>query len=453
MHKFKPRYNQNVNLTIKSIGFNGEGVGYWHGHTLFVDGALPEEVVRGRIFDCSKKFSRVRPESISNPSVDRVEPPCTYYGSCGGCQLMHMNYQSQLLFKQERVRNAAEKFGGLSMPEVAPCEPSPRPFHYRNKILLPVRGTKNAVRIGLYSRNSHDLVDVAECLVHCPVGEKVFQIVARLVKASDITPYDHATQEGSLRFIMIKTAETTGQVLVTFVAKEPEEEAFNKLAKEIMEALPEVKGVVLNLQPDPGNTALGTVYRTILGVEQIEEVVLGKVFNVSPASFFQVNLDQAQKIYTKAIELAGLTGNEDVLDAYCGVGTLTLCAAPYAKSIIGIECVPEAIEDAKVNAKKNGLSHARFLCGEAEQLVRELGTVDTVFLNPPRKGCEASFLEGLVEKAPATIVYISCDPATLGRDVAILSSHGYKPDVFYPFDMFPQTAHVETIVRMKKNVA
>lgn len=447
MRKPKPRYNQHVNLTIKSIGFNGEGIGYWHGHTLFADATLPGEVIRGRIFDPSKKFSRVRVEELSNPSPDRVEPPCRYYGTCGGCQLMHLGYENQLLFKQQRVQNAVTKFSNLENLEVAPCEPSPRPFHYRNKILLPVRGTQNAIEIGLYARNSHELVDIDACLVHCPLGEQVFQKVVSLVKNSSIAPYDHATEQGNLRFIQIKTAETTGEVLVTLIAKEKDPEQLS-LAKQILEACPEVKGVVLNLQPDPGNTALGTHFETILGQEFVEEIIHGKRFKVSPASFFQVNTDQAERIYAKAIELAGLTGKETVLDAYCGVGTLTLCCASHAAEITGIECVPEAIQDAKANASRNQITNATFICDQAEQAIHTLGPIDIAFLNPPRKGCEASFLHELARKKPKTIVYISCDPATLGRDIGILHTLGYRPDTFYPYDMFPQTAHVETLVKL-----
>lgn len=448
MQKFKPRYNQNVNLTIKSIGINGEGVGYWHKHTLFVDAALPGEVVRGRIFDCSKKFSRVKAESISNPSPDRVEPPCKYFGDCGGCQLMHLSYEGQLHYKQQRVLTAVSKFSGLAELDVAPCEPSPKPLHYRNKILIPVRGTASGIQMGLYARNSHDLVSIEGCQVHCPLGEEIYGKVCDIIKDSGITPYDHSNEQGILRFVLIKSAESTSQALVTLIVKNNESPLLNALAEKIMLACPSVKGVVVNIQPDPGNTALGEIYETLLGQGWIEEKLCGLIFKVSPASFFQVNAPQAKNIYDKAVGLACLTGNETLLDAYCGVGTLALCASGKARAVFGVESVPEAIEDAKINAELNGIRNTDFICAKTEDIISSLPQLDAAFVNPPRKGCEASFLTELAKKRPSSIVYISCDPATLGRDIGLLHTLGYRPHTFYPFDMFPQTAHVETVVKL-----
>ncbi|MFA6916715.1 MAG: 23S rRNA (uracil(1939)-C(5))-methyltransferase RlmD [Parachlamydiales bacterium] len=445
----KPRCNQNINTTIQSLGFNGEGIGHWHGHRLLIDGALPDEVVRGRVFDCSSRFSRMRLEQIENPSPFRVEPPCRYFGRCGGCQLMHMNLDRQLQFKRERVVNALARFGSFEEIEVAPCAPSPHSLHYRNKILLPVRQGEDGLVLGLYARNSHELVPIRECLVHCPLGEEVFSQVSALVRESLLSAYDHATGEGLLRFLQIRTAETTQQVLVTFVVSRDEKRELVPLAEAIMQRCPAVKGVVMNINSEAGNTALGNIFVTLCGAGSIEEYVLERVFKVSPASFFQVNLHQAEKIYQKAIELAECTAEDILLDAYCGVGTLALCASAKVKKVIGVEQVPEAIEDAKDNCRRNEIGNAEFVCAASEEYITSCGKVDVVIVNPPRKGCAESFLIKLAELRPRSIVYVSCDPATLGRDARILVDRGYTLGTVYPYDMFPQTSHVESVVKLE----
>lgn len=445
----KPRFNQNVSTTILSLGFNGEGIGHWQGHSLFIDGALPDEVVRGRVFDCASRFSRVKLEQVIEPSPYRVEPPCRYFGVCGGCQLMHMSLEKQLEFKRDRVVKALQKFGNFEDPGVAPCEPSPQSLHYRNKILLPVGANEDGLVIGLYARNSHALIDVEECLVHCALGESTFKEVAALVRSSGLKAYDHATGHGLLRFIQIRTAESTQQVLVTFIVKENARDELLPLAAMIMERCPQVKGVVMNINGEPGNTALGNVYIPLKGHDCIEEKVLDKYFKVSPASFFQVNLKQAEQIYQKAIELAEFSGKETLIDAYCGVGTLALSASDLVDNVIGIEQVPEAIVDAKANALRNGVNNAEFICAQSEEYIQSCAGANVVFVNPPRKGCEQSFLLKLVEMRPRAIVYVSCDPATLARDARILVNNGYSLGTVYPYDMFPQTFHVESVVKLE----
>lgn len=434
----KPRYNQNVTVTIQSLGINGEGVGRWHGYTLFVDGALPGEEVRGRITHCERTFGRMQVTHISTPSPERVSPPCPLFGRCGGCQLMHLNYAQQLILKQKLVVKAMERVGKLNNIPVQECLPSPSPLGYRNKIQLPVVGK----HIGLYARNSHDLVDVKECLVHCALGENVYGKVAAIVKASEID---------ALRYILIKSAVNTGQVLVTLVTTGEGSEILNTIAKAIMEQCPEVRGVVQNVKESDDNVVLGKEFRLLCGESSIVESLCGIRFKISPASFFQVNTAQAENLYQKALELADLTGVEECLDAYCGVGTLSLLIAQQAKHVVGIECVPEAISDAMENAKENSICNVDFQCGNAEDIIKTLQPIDVAFLNPPRKGCEKSFLEQLSRLAPKKIVYISCDPGTLARDMAYLIEQGYAVKTVQPFDMFPQTAHVESVTLLEKS--
>lgn len=441
----KPRYNQNISVTIQSLGMNGEGVGYWHGYTIFVDGALPGEEVRGRLIQRESKFGRLQVSSIHNSSPGRVEPPCPLFGRCGGCQLMHLSYEHQLELKRQLVIQAFERVGRLTDIQVEPCVASPSPLAYRNKIQLPVAASSEGIQIGLYARNSHELIGVDHCLVHCDLGESVFHKVSTIVKESGISPYIHEDHSGELRYVLIKTAVNTQQVLVTFVTNGEGSDTFHTIAETIMQQCPKVKGVIQNINNLQGNVVLSGGFRVLAGNAYIEEEVLGLTFKVSPASFFQVNTAQAENLYTKALEISELEGSETVLDAYCGVGTLSLMIARKAKQVIGIECVPEAIRDAIANAALNNIHNAKFLCDQAEAAISSLSSIDVAFLNPPRKGCDQKFLEKLAELSPKRIVYISCDPGTLSRDLAFLRKVNYSIGTIHPFDMFPQTSHVECV--------
>lgn len=436
-----------TNLTIERLGINGEGVGYSEGYTVFVDGALPGELVEVQFYERRKSFGRARILQIFKASPDRAAPPCPLFGQCGGCQLMHLSYPKQLEAKRQRVEDALERIGKFQNVEVLPCIASPNPLAYRNKIQLPVYPGAGTVRLGLYAMNSHDLVEIERCLIHCELGEKAFQQIKKILKAAALPAYNPETGEGIFRHVLIKTAVHTNQVLVILVATG---EVSASLAEQILNAMPEIKGVVLNLNTAKNNTILGSQYQTLAGQGYIEELICGLKFKVSPASFFQVNPAQAEQLYQKALDFAALTGQERVLDAYCGVGTLSLILARQAKEVVGVECVPQAIADAQENVALNQVGNASFVCASAENFIPTLEAIDVAVLNPPRKGCEPSFLNHLKTLYPKHIVYISCDPATLARDLQILCSFGYKLEAVQPFDMFPQTAHVETIVKLTK---
>lgn len=415
------------NIDIQRLGIDGEGVGSLEGLTVFVDGALPSETVQVTLTERRKTYGRAKLLHILSPSPHRVTPPCPLFGICGGCQLMHLSYSQQLIAKQNRVHDALVRIGKLTDVNVAPCIPS-QPLAYRNKIQLPVspRG-----KLGLYAKNSHDLVEIDRCYIHCELGEKVFQALQPFVTTD-------------LRHVLIKTAVHTGQVLVILVT--PTSTLLKTLAHQIMKKMPEIKGVVQNIQPDPTNTVLSKNFHLLAGQDHIQEILCGLTFKVSPASFFQVNPAQAEALYQKALEFAALSGTETVLDAYCGVGTLSLLLAQKAQHVIGVEYVPEAIEDAKENAHKNNITNVTFHAMATEKLT--LPFLDIAVLNPPRKGCERDFLLRLAQQKPRRIVYISCDPATLARDLCILHEKGYQVGRVQPFDMFPQTAHVETLVEL-----
>jgi len=444
----KPYVDQIFPLNMHGLGSSGEGVGYVDGFTVFVDGALPEETVKVQMTRLQKRYGSARLLSILKSSPDRVVPCCKIFGRCGGCQLMHLSYSKQLEIKRQRVMEALVRIGKISDCEVAPCISSPAFLAYRNKIQMPVKSGKNGIQIGLYARSSHDLVEVDHCAIHCALGDEIYQKVKSILKESKILPYDPVTEEGELRHVLIKTAVHTGEVLVILVTNQKKSSHLSQIAQSVIASHPAVKGIVHNFHRGADNVILGSFYEALEGSMFIQERLCGLQFKVSPASFFQVNADQAEAIYLKALECAQLKGNEVVLDAYCGVGTLSLIFARSARKVIGVECVPEAIEDAQENKRLNKIHNVDFVCASSETFIASLSAIDLILLNPPRKGCDPLFLDGIGRLKPKRAIYISCDPATLARDLSRLVSFGYQVDKIQPFDMFPQTAHVECVVSL-----
>ncbi len=419
-------------IEIERLGIYGEGVGRLDGLTVFVEGALPGETVAIEITERRAHFSRARIIKRLVTSSDRREPMCPLFGTCGGCQLMHLSYDKQLEEKRKRVEDALVRIGKISCP-VLPCLPSPTPFAYRNKIQLPVQ---NGL-LGMYAHNSHDFVPVEQCFIHGALGEKVHQALKKSI------------QKVPLKYLLIKTAIHTQQALVIFVTAR-RTPALKEIAHKVMQEVSEVRGVVEHVNPHEGNTILSGQNHILAGQGWIEERLLELTFKISPHSFFQVNPLQAENLYKKVVEFSALTGDEIVLDAYCGVGTLALILAQHAQKVVGIECVSQAILDARENAQINGIKNVEFITGRAEQSITLIKHVDVAILNPPRKGCDPAFLTALCLKTPQRIVYVSCDPATLARDLALLCAQGYQLKTVQPFDMFPQTAHVETIAELIK---
>ena len=415
-----------ITIPIHRLGINGEGVGDFQGFTLFVDGALPGEEVLGVVTELRKNFGRARIANILRESPDRTEPVCPLFGHCGGCQIMHLRYDKQLKAKRERVVDALLRIGKVT-PDVSPCIASPKPLSYRNKIQLPVKEG----RVGLYAKGTHEVIDVPKCYIHCTLGEKIYRWLRTFKEIQQC------------RHILIRTAVQTEEVLIVLVSETPF----------VPPNIPkEVKGIVQCINRSKGNRILGQEFHLLWGRDWIEEIIHRLTFRISAASFFQVNPYQAENLYAQVVAFAELTKEEIVLDSYCGVGTLALILSQSAKKVIGVESVPEAISDAKANAKRNQVLNAEFFCDKAEAFIPSLDTVDTAIVNPPRKGCEQSFLQSLVAKGPKIIVYVSCDPATMARDVSFLQKHHYDVTAVQPFDMFPQTAHVECVVQLKRQL-
>jgi len=441
----RPQVKQNITITIDNIGVNGEGIGHWDGYTLFIDNALPGEVVKAKVTQCKKTYGRADLVEIITPSPDRIEPPCPLADRCGGCQLMHLAYSEQLAFKRQLIIDSLQRIGHISDIEVPECIASPQQLSYRNKIQLPIKTGKNGLTIGLYVRGTHNLVETDECFIHCEIGNRVLKKVQAIITGL----HSNARNKSHLRHLMIKTAVNTEQVLVVIVTNGSNSKAMSNIANDIMKSCPEVKGVVQNINTYRDNIILGDRYDVLEGSGYISEKLCGMTFKLSPSSFFQINTAQAEQIYSKTLEFAELTGEETILDAYCGIGTLSLLMAKHAKKVIAVENVQEATKDAKENAKINEITNVDFTCSDAETFINIIdGDVDVAIVNPPRKGCVPSFLEGLGRLHPERIVYISCNPATLARDLAILARYDYNIEAIQPFDMFPQTAHVECIVKL-----
>jgi len=439
---------QIVSLDIRGLGSSGEGVAHLDGYVLFVDGALPGEKVQARVVERRKTHGRAELLSISRRSPDRADPPCSLFGRCGGCQIMHLSYSKQLEAKRQRVVDAMQRIGKIKC-EIAPCLPSPSPLAYRNKIQLPAKIEGGKLSFGLYARGSHDLVEVDACPIHCALGEEISKSLRNLLK--------NETQI-SLRHLLIKSALATNEALAVLVTDRPHSPALFGLAEKLLASHPALKGIIHNLHAGPENVILGPTFTPLAGADSIQEWIGGLTFQVSAASFFQVNPAQAEHLYEKAIEFAALQGDETVLDAYCGVGTLSLLFASLVKKVIGIESISQAIANAEENRRLNGIENALFICSRAEEWIQNSPPIDIALLNPPRKGCEVRFLEGIAHLAPKKIVYISCDPATLARDLASLAALGYQTEAIQPFDMFPQTAHVESVAlltlrELKKKIA
>lgn len=419
--------NEIVIAHIVSLGKNGEGIADYQGKPLYIDGAIAGETVKAKIVEAKKTYFRAELLEILMPSADRVKPICPLFEKCGGCQIMHLQYSAQLHIKTKKVRDVFSAFQ-LSA-EIFPCLPSPLPLGYRNKIQLPMEGNS----IGLYAKSSHTVVEIDSCFVHCSLGEEIFQNIRNILKR----------YQAPIRYILIKTSIHLQEVLVTLVCLN--DANLEKIAEEIMASSPFIKGVVVNINDTYSNKILGNRYKLLKGRPYILEKLENLTFRISSASFFQVNTHQAECIYKKAVELCCLKGTETIVDAFCGVGTLSLFFARQAAKVIGIECVADAIEDAKRNAIDNEINNAEFYHAKAENFIQNLDKIDIILLNPPRKGCEMRLLEQIHKLQPKKILYISCDPLSLARDLKILTSDGYGIQTVQPYDMFPQTMHVETL--------
>ncbi|MBS7262138.1 MAG: 23S rRNA (uracil(1939)-C(5))-methyltransferase RlmD [Eubacteriales bacterium] len=435
--------NDTIRISIESLDFEGKGVGRLDGRVVFVPGALPGEQVEALVIRVTASYAVGKLLRVLVPSPERVTPPCPYYEKCGGCSLMHLSYAAQLAVKRQTVTDALRHIGAFGDPNVLPVAGMDEPFRYRNKVQLPVAGG----RIGMFSPRSHRLVPVEDCLIGDADNRAILSVVERWLSAAPERSYDEISGRGLLRHLVIKSC--TGGRMIVLVANGDRLPDEKRLTDELLSL---AGSVYLCVNRAKTNVILGRELRLLGGREQLDDVLLGLHAAVGPLSFRQVNSEQTEKLYTMAVEAAGLSGRETVFDAYCGAGVLSLLLARHSARVIGVEIVPEAVEAARANALRNGVTNAEFFCGACEtvfpRLIAEGTRADAILLDPPRKGCEESLLHVLAGLGAPRIVYISCNPATLARDAAILAKDGYGLVSARPVDMFPHTAHVETVVQL-----
>ncbi len=447
------RLGEAVEVEITDLSHDGEGVGRVSGFTLFVPQTAPGDLVEARIISVQKTYGRGLPLAVKRYSRLRVEPACRHFGRCGGCRLQHLQYEAQLRLKQERVAEVLRRLGQVEAP-VLPVIGMADPWGCRNKAQVPVAMENGRLVAGFFEPRSHRVVDMDFCPIQHPAGNRAVQAAREALEELYITPYDEKTHRGAVRHILSRVSFTTGEVLLTLVTAQQKLPRAARLVEKLRAGIPGLVGIVQNINTSRGNTVLGDREKLLWGRPYLVETLGGLTFHVSSRSFFQVNPAQTEVLYEKVLAYAGLTGKETVFDLYCGTGTIALYLARKAKTVIGVESVREAVRDARANAKLNRISSALFFEGRAEEVVPSLleegHRPDVIVVDPPRKGCEPSLLQTIIAAAPRRLVYVSCNPATLARDLQILEKGGYRTVEVQPVDMFPHTSHVETIARIQR---
>ena len=443
-----------VEVTITGLGSSGEGVGRVNNMAVFVQGALPGETVRASLDLVKKSFAKGHLVRVLQASPDRVEPICPVYKECGGCQLQHLAYGAELKAKQQQVRDALTRIGHLKDILVLPVIGAVDPWHYRNKMQVPVAQTKSGVAIGCFAQFTHKVIDVQSCAIQKEANNDIAEIVRAWMHQYKIPAYDEDRRTGMVRHIMGRVGVQTGEIMVCLVTAVEQLPHNKELIKLLQDGLPGLTSVVQNINTRHTNVILGPKNRILFGNGMIRDRIGDLQFNISAQSFFQVNSDQAFKLYEQALDFANLTGKEIVADVYCGTGTITLFLARQAKFVYGIEIVPSAIKDAHKNALLNKIGNVEFILGDAAYELPKLfqGGVhpDVIVLDPPRAGCEERVLAAMAQVKPRRIVYVSCNPATLARDMAYLTAHGFKAVKAQPVDMFSRTHHVECVALMSR---
>lgn len=444
--------NEYYDVQFEDLTHDGAGVAKVEGYPIFVPNGLPGEKAKIKITKVNKGYSFGRLIEIYEESADRVDAPCPIYKECGGCQLQHLSYEGQLKAKEKQVRDVLTRIGKLDDVKVHPVLGMQDPWRYRNKAQVPVGEREGGLIAGFYQKRSHEIIDMRACLIQQDINDEVVQIVKEVCEKYGVSAYDEKRHKGTIRHIMARHGLVTGEVMVVIVTRTPDLPNGKRIVEEIVSRVKGVKSVIQNVNSKKSNVILGYETRVLWGEEVIYDYIGDVKFAISSRSFYQVNPEQTKVLYEQALSYANLTGEEEVIDAYCGIGTISLFLAKKAKKVYGVEIVPEAIEDAKRNAVLNGIENVEFAVGEAETVIpkwyEEGITADVLVVDPPRKGCDESLLKTILDMKPKRVVYVSCNPATLARDLRILEDGGYKTVEVQPVDMFPHTTHVEVTVKL-----
>ena len=472
--------NQMIRVEITDMGTEGEGIGKIDGFTFFIKDALIGDVVEAKVMKAKKNYAYARLEKVVTPSSFRVEPKCAFARNCGGCQIQAMSYEKQLEFKESKIRNNLIRIGGFA-PEfvdsiMEPIVGMEEPFRYRNKAQYPIGTDKEGNPIaGFYAGRTHSIIANTDCYLGVEENKEILEIVLAYMKENHVTVYDETTGKGLVRHVLIRKGFTSGEIMVCLVinkkGRNADKEGLLPAQEKLVEALLTVPGmtsVSVSINTENTNVIMGKEVHTIWGRDTISDTIhvrdterdfamtdTGITFAISPLSFYQVNPGQTEKLYSLALDYAGLTGNETVWDLYCGIGTISLFLAGKAKQVYGVEIVLQAIEDAKKNAINNGIENAEFFVGKAEEVLpekyeKEGVFADVIVVDPPRKGCDSACLETMLKMQPKKIVYVSCDSATLARDLKILSEGGYEIKKVRGVDQFGHTVHTEVVVALER---
>ena len=449
----KPRRGDSLVLAVDDLAFGGEGVGRVDGYVVFVRGGVPGDRVRVKLVEARSRFGRAVIESVETPSPDRVEAPCAYFGRCGGCRLQHLSYPAQLAFKAKQVRDCLERIGGLGEFAMRPILAAPDQYGYRNKMEFTVA---LGPVIGLHQADRYDVVlDIERCWLQSDTMNRLLDELRREARARALSVYDQASGEGLLRFVSLREGRRTGEAMVNIVATTPDIEPLGALAERLAARVPATASVVLNVNAKKASVAVGTEEHLLLGRDHIRESLGGLAFQVSANSFFQTNTAQAERLFAVVEEACALEGGETVLDLYSGTGAISLLLARRCRRVYGVEVAEAAVADAVRNARENGIENCTFLSGEVRHvlptLMRDGVSAEVVVADPPRAGFHPKALLALAALAPARLVYVSCNPATLARDLGDLVRQGYRLEWVQPVDMFPQTPHIEAVARLARS--
>ncbi len=458
--------NDILTVEITDMGVDGEGIGKVDGFTLFVKDTLIGDVAEVKIMKAKRQYGYARLMKLLTPSPDRVEPACSVARTCGGCQIQALSYSKQLEFKKNKVRGNLIRIGGFAeefIDEIMePIGGMEDPFHYRNKAQYPMGTDKEGNLIaGFYAGRTHQIIPNLDCALGSEMNRVILEKILAFMNQYKLTAYDEETRKGLVRHILIREGFATKEIMVCLIINGTKLPHSEKLA-EVLAKIPGMTSITLSINEENTNVIMGKQIHVIWGQSYITDYIGNVKYQISPLSFYQVNPAQTEVLYGQALKYAGLTGNETVWDVYCGIGTISLFLAQKAKKVYGVEIVPQAIEDARRNAEINGIQNAEFFVGEAEEVLPsyyaqyakdhpgESAHADVIVVDPPRKGCEESVLQTMVNMQPERIVYVSCDSATLARDLKYLSGNGYELEKVRAVDMFPHTVHVETVVLLSQ---
>jgi 23S rRNA (uracil1939-C5)-methyltransferase len=448
--------NDEVIIDIEDIGSDGEGIGKHEGYTLFVKNALPGDKVRVKVMKTKKNYGYARLSEVIQASSYRVSPLCDVAGKCGGCSLQHLSYERQLVYKQNKVKNCLERIGGFKEDiTLEPIIGMEEPFYYRNKAQFPVgRNKEGKVVIGFYAGGTHSIIDTSHCVIQAKGNEAIIEKIRIFLEEYQISTYDEENHKGLFRHILTRAGFVTGEIMVCLIINGDDLPHKEKLIESLI-GIPGMTSISLNSNKAKTNIILGDKVVTLWGQPFITDYIGEIKYQISPLSFYQVNPRQTKVLYETALDYAGLHGDEVVWDLYCGIGTISLFLAGKARQVYGVEIIPQAIDDARQNAKINNIENAEFFVGSAEEVLPAKYKEDNIYaevivVDPPRKGCEESLLNTIVEMAPKRVVYVSCDPATLARDLRYLCDRGYQVKKVQAVDQFAHSTHTEIVCLIER---